>query len=142
MKSRMVDLLRAAHEAGASDLHISVDSPPILRVHGKLQPVGEEKVTAEEAVHMALALIDAEQTERFERAGELDFSYELEGLSRFRVNAYRQRGKVSIAVRTIPTQIPTLEQLQLPPILSTLAAKPQGLILVTGPTGSGKSTIF
>lgn len=140
LKSRMVELLRAAHEAGASDLHISVDSPPILRVNGKLQPVGEEKVTAAEASLMALSLIDEEQTERFERAGELDFSYELEGLSRYRVNAYRQRGKVSIAVRTIPTQIPTLEQLQLPHILSTLAAKPQGLILVTGPTGSGKSS--
>lgn len=109
-------------------------------MNGKLQPVGKEKVMADEAAHMALALIDEEQKERFERAGELDFSYELEGLSRFRVNAYRQRGKVSIAVRTIPTQIPTLEQLQLPPILSTLAAKPQGLILVTGPTGSGKSS--
>ncbi|THF76943.1 type IV pilus twitching motility protein PilT [Cohnella fermenti] len=136
----MIALLERAHHSKASDLHITAGSPPVMRIHGKLEAIGEEKIGSEQARQMALSLLSSEQAERFEQAGELDFSCELDGLSRYRVNAYRQRGKVSIAVRTIPTAIPTMAQLQLPPILSTLALKPQGLILVTGPTGSGKSS--
>ncbi|RED61705.1 twitching motility protein PilT [Cohnella lupini] len=138
--NKMTELLLEAHERKASDLHITVGSPPMLRVNGTLQPFGEERVTAEMAERMALELINDEQAERFRIAGELDFSYELEGISRYRINAYRQRGKASIAARTIPTSIPTLDQLQLPAILNSLALKPQGLVLVTGPTGSGKSS--
>lgn len=137
---QIIGLLRHSHESKASDLHISVGSPPVMRVHGTLQRIGEELVTSETASAMAMALLRPEQQERFEQAGEVDFSYELEGCSRYRINAYRQRGRVSIAIRTIPTAIPTLEQLQLPPILGTLANKHQGLVLVTGPTGSGKSS--
>jgi twitching motility protein PilT len=136
----MVELLKMAHEMNASDLHISVGSPPVLRINGSLNPISREPLNSEEAANMAAALLSREQAERFEQAGEIDFSYELEGLSRYRINAYRQRGRVSIAVRTIPTKIPSLEQLQLPAIVSTLALKPQGLVLVTGPTGSGKSS--
>ncbi|MFB9325202.1 type IV pilus twitching motility protein PilT [Paenibacillus aurantiacus] len=137
---QIISLLRQSHEWKASDLHISVGSPPVMRVHGMLQRIGEELVSAEAASVMALALLNPDQKERFEQAGEVDFSYELEGCSRYRINAYRQRGRVSIAIRTIPTAIPTLEQLQLPSILGTLANKHQGLVLVTGPTGSGKSS--
>ncbi|RKP57213.1 type IV pilus twitching motility protein PilT [Cohnella endophytica] len=136
----ILELLRTAHERKASDLHITVGSPPIVRINGMLQPVGEENVSGEQAEAMAFALITDEQKEKFRQAGEIDFSYELEEISRYRINAYRQRGKVSIAVRTIPTSIPTLDQLQLPGILASLALKPQGLVLVTGPTGSGKSS--
>ncbi|GFZ88282.1 twitching motility protein PilT [Paenibacillus marchantiophytorum] len=137
---RMVSLLKQAHESKASDLHLSVGSPPILRVHGSLQQVGSEVLQAVDTRSMAEAILSPDQIERFNQAGELDFSYELEGYSRYRINAYRQRGRVSVAIRTIPAQIPTLEQLQLPTIISSLALKPQGLVLVTGPTGSGKSS--
>ncbi|MFC4103333.1 type IV pilus twitching motility protein PilT [Paenibacillus xanthanilyticus] len=137
---QIIGLLRHSHECKASDLHISVGSPPVMRVHGILQRIGEELVSTEAASAMAMALLNQDQQERFEQSGEVDFSYELEGCSRYRINAYRQRGRVSIAIRTIPTAIPTLEQLQLPPILATLANKHQGLVLVTGPTGSGKSS--
>ncbi|MDR6549670.1 type IV pilus twitching motility protein PilT [Paenibacillus qinlingensis] len=136
----MLDLLKQAHESKSSDLHLSVGSPPVLRVHGTLQLLGQTALTADETRSMAESLLSAAQIERFQEAGEIDFSYELEGCSRFRINAYRQRGRVSVAIRTIPTAIPSLEQLQLPSIISTLALKPQGLVLVTGPTGSGKSS--
>lgn len=138
--ARMLDLLKQAHESKASDLHLSCGSPPVLRVHGTLQLIGEQSLTAEETRAIAESILSTSQIERFQEAGEIDFSYELEGCSRFRINAYRQRGRVSVAIRTIPTAIPSLEQLQLPSIISTLALKPQGLVLVTGPTGSGKSS--
>ncbi|MBB3108731.1 twitching motility protein PilT [Paenibacillus phyllosphaerae] len=137
---QILDLLRRTHESKASDLHLSVGSPPVLRVHGTLQRVGDEPITAEASSAMARALLNGEQMERFEANGEIDFSYELEGCSRYRINAYRQRGRVSVAIRTIPTKIPSLEQLQLPPVISTLTNRHQGLVLVTGPTGSGKSS--
>ncbi|MGG1550671.1 type IV pilus twitching motility protein PilT [Paenibacillus ferrarius] len=137
---RIISLLKHAHESKASDLHLSVGSPPVQRVHGTLQPIGAEPLQAEETRGMAEALLSGEQIERFQQAGELDFSYELEGCARYRINAYRQRGRVSVAIRTIPRTIPSLEQLQLPHVISTLALKPQGLVLVTGPTGSGKSS--
>ncbi|MFC5453086.1 type IV pilus twitching motility protein PilT [Paenibacillus aestuarii] len=133
-------LLRTAYESKASDLHLSVGSAPVLRVHGMLQAIPQEPLTAEDTRAMAEALLSQEQIARFREAGELDFSYELEGMSRFRINAYMQRGRVSVAIRTIPAKIPSLEQLQLPAVISQLALKPQGLVLVTGPTGSGKSS--
>ncbi|WP_308637908.1 type IV pilus twitching motility protein PilT [Paenibacillus silvisoli] len=136
----ITNLLRQAHESKASDLHISVGSPPVMRVHGTLQRIGEQAVTFELSKAMATALLNEAQLTHFEQAGEVDFSYELEGYSRYRINAYRQRGRVSIAIRTIPTRIPSLEQLQLPAVIETLATKHQGLVLVTGPTGSGKSS--
>jgi twitching motility protein PilT len=107
---------------------------------GTLHPLEGAPVTADEAAEMAEALLGSERNEVFRNAGEVDFSYPLDGGVRFRVNVYRQRGEISIAARAILAEIPSLEQLSMPPILSTLSIKPQGLILVTGPTGSGKSS--
>ncbi|TYP70108.1 type IV pilus twitching motility protein PilT [Paenibacillus methanolicus] len=136
----IISLLRRTHESRASDLHISVGSPPVMRVHGTLQRIGDQAVTSDDAGAMALSLLNDELKQRFSQAGEVDFSYELEGCSRYRINVYRQRGRVSIAIRTIPTVIPSLDQLGLPSTIGTLANKHQGLVLVTGPTGSGKSS--
>ncbi|WHY19061.1 type IV pilus twitching motility protein PilT [Paenibacillus sp. G2S3] len=133
-------LLQTAYSSKASDLHISVGSPPVIRMDGTLHPLESTPVTVDEAAEMAEALLGSERSEVFRNAGEVDFSYPLDGGVRFRVNVYRQRGEISIAARAIPAEIPSLEQLSMPPILSTLSLKPQGLILVTGPTGSGKSS--
>ncbi|KTD83815.1 type IV pilus twitching motility protein PilT [Paenibacillus etheri] len=133
-------LLQTAYSSKASDLHISVGSPPVIRMDGTLHPLEGAPVTADEAAEMAETLLGSERSEVFRNAGEVDFSYPLDGGARFRVNVYRQRGEISIAARAIPAEIPSLEQLSMPPILSTLSLKPQGLILVTGPTGSGKSS--
>ncbi|WP_440960924.1 type IV pilus twitching motility protein PilT [Paenibacillus nitricinens] len=133
-------LLQTAYSSKASDLHISVGSSPVIRMDGMLHPLEGAPVTADEAAEMAEALLGSERNEVFRNAGEVDFSYPLDGGVRFRVNVYRQRGEISIAARAIPAEIPSLEQLSMSPILSTLSLKPQGLILVTGPTGSGKSS--
>lgn len=133
-------LLQMAYSSNASDLHISVGSPPVMRMDGTLCPLEGESVVAEEAQEMAEALLGSERREIINSLGEVDFSYPLDSGVRFRVNVYRQRGEISIAARAIPADIPSLEQLSMPPILSTLALKPQGLVLVTGPTGSGKSS--
>ncbi len=134
------NLLRATVEMEASDLHLSIGVPPIMRINGYLKPYGEEILTTEQTNNYARAILTDAQHERFKTHGEFDFSYDVAGLSRFRLNVYQQRGAVSFAVRVIPRKIPTLEDLNLPPVLETLTYKPQGLVLVTGPTGSGKST--
>ncbi|MGO4181908.1 type IV pilus twitching motility protein PilT [Paenibacillus sp. MCAF9] len=139
-KEKIMDLLRQAHEQKASDLHISVGSAPTFRVNGGLKASGVEPVNSEEAMEMAGSMLNEQQMKFFQDQGEIDFSYSMTGYSRYRINIYRQQGNVSIAARLIPTQIPTLELLQLPQMIAPLANKPQGLILVTGPTGSGKSS--
>ncbi|NMO96663.1 type IV pilus twitching motility protein PilT [Paenibacillus lemnae] len=136
----ILSLLLQAHEFRASDLHISVQSPPVFRIDGALKSMNEPAITREEAWEMAKQLLGSEKMVDFQSTGEQDFSYSLGQSCRFRINIYRQRGQVSIAARIIPAQIPSFSDLGLPPILSTLADKPQGLILVTGPTGSGKSS--
>lgn len=136
----IVQLLYRTFASKASDLHISVDSPPVMRIDGKLHPLEGEKISPGEAVYMADMLLGSDRSVEFRNIGELDFSYPLDSGVRYRVNVYRQRGEVSIAARAIPVEIPSLEQLSLPPVLSSLVMKPQGLILVTGPTGSGKSS--
>lgn len=136
----IICLLHKAYHSQASDLHISVNSPPMIRVDGQLQPIDEHVTSPDDALEMAEKLLGSERMEHFQSMGELDFSYPLEDGIRFRVNVYKQRGFVSIAARSIPAQIPSLEQLGMPSVLSSLAMKPQGLILVTGPTGSGKSS--
>lgn len=136
----IVQLLHMAFESKASDLHISVGSPPVMRIDGKLQPLEGEKVLPGEAAAMAEVLLGSQRYSQLSNAGEIDFSYPLDNGVRYRVNVYRQRGETSIAARAIPVEIPSLEKLSLPPVLSSLAVKPQGLILVTGPTGSGKSS--
>ena len=134
------DLLRIVVEKGASDLHICVGIPPILRVDGQLLPTNYEKVDPQGAQRLIYDILTDEQIQRFETTFELDFSYSLARLSRFRVNVYRDRGNAAMAFRVIPARIPTLKELGLPPILEELTRLPRGLILVTGPTGSGKST--
>lgn len=133
------DLLRKAVADDASDLHLSVASPPVYRVHGQLERYGDVPLTGEQTEKMAQQLL-GKQWESFLETREYDFAYEIEGVSRFRMNIFHQKGAVSIAARIIPREIPTVEQLQLPMILQTLMTRPHGLILVTGPTGSGKST--
>jgi twitching motility protein PilT len=134
------DLLRAMHEKGASDLHIAVGIPPIIRVDGALLPVPYEKVSPQDSQRLIYDILTDEQIQRFETDLELDFSYQLARIARFRVNVYRDKGNVATAFRQIPQRIPTIKELGLPAILEELTRLPRGLVLVTGPTGSGKST--
>ncbi len=134
------DILRAAVQMKASDVHIAVDLPPMARIDGKLGPLPWETVSAREAQRLVYDILYSDQIERFERTRELDFSYGVPGVGRFRFNVFRQRGNVGVAMRAIPAKIPSLESLRLPPVLRELTKKHSGIILVTGPTGSGKST--
>ncbi|WP_211745399.1 type IV pilus twitching motility protein PilT [Paenibacillus sp. Marseille-Q4541] len=141
MHSRhIIELLRFAYESGASDLHISLHSPPVMRVDGLLLPVEGVVISSEEAWGMTDFLLGSEQRETFEEQGEVDFAYSLEDGLRFRVNVYKQSGEVSIAARLIPSHVKGLDELGLPPVVHTLTEKSQGLILVTGKAGSGKSS--
>ena len=140
MKQTIDGLLSAAFKLKASDIHLTVGVPPVFRVHGDLKRYGKEVNTPEFTLGIAKAVIPEKLYDQFLEKGELDFSYSVPGVSRFRVNAYRQRGSVSLAFRTIPTKIMTVEELGMPDTLKRLAETPQGMILVTGPTGSGKST--
>ena len=133
-------LLRGMTEKKASDLHLAVGSPPMYRISGALAPVDGEVLTPEQAQDMILMVLDETQRAKFQQEKELDFSYSIPGVSRYRGNALLQRGTVGAVFRAIPEHPPSLEAMQLPPILKEFCAKPRGLILVTGPTGSGKST--
>src|SRR6266545_1395021 len=134
--------LRYVVEREGSDLHVKVASPPMARVHGALRPIDGSEPLSEDDTKGALEHIleDATLLEEFANEGEADFSYEIRGLSRFRVNAFRQRGYVSIACRAIPFQVRTIEDLGLPEVVRKLAEEPRGIILHTGTTGAGKST--
>ncbi|HEV2440263.1 MAG TPA: type IV pilus twitching motility protein PilT [bacterium] len=134
------DLLRAAVEAGASDLHVTVGLPPMLRVSGTLRPINETRLSPEETARLAYGMFNDYRKERFEQTWDVDFSYAVGAVGRFRVNVYRQRGSVGLCARVIPDRVPSIEDLNLPPILKELTRKPRGLVLVTGPTGHGKST--
>jgi twitching motility protein PilT len=140
MKQRLDYLLRAAFEYKASDLHLTVGVPPIMRINGELKKYGQEILRPEDTEAMARSIIPNELWQQFQEKGEFDFSYGIPGVSRFRINAFKQRSCVSLAIRVVPTRIPTLDELRLPEVLKRIAEKPQGLVLVTGPTGSGKST--
>lgn len=140
MKQMVEELLQRAFDLGASDIHITVGVPPILRINGRLNRYGEEGMTPDETERLAKEMVPDSKWDEFQQKGEMDFSYSLPGVSRFRVNAYHQRSCMSLAIRVIPTEIPSLEQLKMPGVLKKIAEKPQGLVLVTGPTGSGKST--
>lgn len=135
------ELLRILIEQDGSDLHITAGSPPRLRLHGKLVPMpGYPSLTGVEAKQICYSILTDVQKHKFEEENELDFSFGLKGLSRFRGNLFVQRGTVAGAFRTIPFNIKSFLELGLPPILEDLSKKPRGLVLVTGPTGSGKST--
>jgi len=125
-----------------SDLHFTVHSKPIVRKSGGLEPYGNfnGKLSPEDLKHIVDEIMDEKQREEFEEKGEVDFSYSLPGTARFRVNAYHQRGSIGIAMRIIPDEVPTIEGMNLPSVLKKLAAQRRGLVLSTGPTGSGKST--
>ncbi|WP_040229065.1 type IV pilus twitching motility protein PilT [Bhargavaea cecembensis] len=140
MKQTIDALLSAAFQLKASDVHLTVGVPPVFRIHGDLKRYGKEPNTPQFTADVAKTVIPEKLYDDFLKHGELDFSYSVPGVSRFRVNAYHQRGSVSIAFRTIPTKIMSVEELGMPDTLKRLAETPQGMILVTGPTGSGKST--
>lgn len=127
-------------EKGASDLHITVGSPPVIRLHGSLVPLDYPKLMPQDTKEMLYGILTQEQREMLERNWEYDFSYSLPGKGRFRVNIFFQRNSLSGAFRLIPVKIPTLQELHLPLVLEEFTRKPRGLVLVTGPTGSGKST--
>jgi twitching motility protein PilT len=134
------DLLREAGERQASDLHITVGLPPMIRVDGALQALPYVVLSPNDTQRLLYDILSTDQVTKFEQSKELDFSYGVRGVGRFRVNVYRQRSSVGGALRAIPDRIPTFEQLGLPTLLRELSRKHSGLILVTGPTGSGKST--
>ena len=136
----MHQLLKAMIEKGASDLHITTGSPPQLRIDGKLHPLKMPPMTPQETKQLCYSVLTDAQKHRFEDTNELDLSFSVQKLSRFRGNVFVQRGNVSGAFRAIPFKILTFDELGLPPVVEELAKKPRGLILVTGPTGSGKST--
>lgn len=133
-------LLTTTVENKASDLHITVDIPPVFRVNGKLERIGENTLLAKDTEKLVKEVLNEEQFHDLNKKGELDTSYSLAGLGRFRVNVFKQRGAYGMVLRVVGLRIPTMEELGLPPVLKDLARKKRGLVLVTGPTGSGKST--
>ncbi len=135
------DILKAAHEKGASDIHLTVGIPPVFRLDGHLIRMEEfDRLMPDDTVDLAQYLMDAYAKNIFDEKGEVDFSWAVPGFGRYRINVFKQRGTVSMALRTVPLTVPTLDDLGLPPILKELSMKKRGLVLVTGPTGSGKST--
>ena len=133
-------LLKILVESNGSDLHITTNSPPQIRVDGKMTPLDFPPLNQVETKQLCYSVLTDAQKHKFEEENELDLSFGVKGLSRFRGNVFIQRGAVAGVFRVIPYKILTFEELNLPPIVAELAAKPRGLILVTGPTGSGKST--
>ncbi|HKZ53290.1 MAG TPA: type IV pilus twitching motility protein PilT [Candidatus Acidoferrales bacterium] len=136
----LAEMLKKMLEMRGSDLHITTNSPPRIRVDGKLRPLETPPLTASETKQLAYSVLTDAQKHRFEENWELDFSFGIKGLARFRANVFMQRGAVGSVYRTIPWQIQGFDDLGLAPVVKTLCDKPRGLILVTGPTGSGKST--
>ncbi len=135
------DLLRIAVESGASDLHLKVGSYPMMRVRGVLTPATEAKrLDHDDVVTMSAAVMSHLQGQKFRDAQEVDLAYSVPGLGRFRCNVFQQRGTVGVVLRVIPMRIRTIDELELPQVLKTIAAEERGLVLVTGTTGSGKST--
>ena len=140
IKINLHQLLKAMIEKGASDMHITTGTPPLLRVDGNVVPLKLPPLGPVETKQICFSVLTEEQKAQFEKTNELDLSFGVKGLSRFRANIYMQRGAVAGAFRTIPFKILSFDELGLPPIITELANKPSGLVLVTGPTGSGKST--
>ncbi len=134
------DLLKELVEKGGSDLHISSKLPPVMRLDGKLTRCDMPPLTPEDVENLLFPMMSNEQRRHLEQEWELDFSYGIESIGRFRVNFYKDKGNYAAAFRTIATKAPQLEELGMPPIVTQIAERPRGLVLVTGPTGSGKST--
>jgi twitching motility protein PilT len=140
MDYTIVDLLIELSERQASDLHITANIPPTLRVHGRLVRLDYEPLTPEDTRGLAFSIMREDQRKRLEKDKEIDFGYSQKGIGRFRVNCFWTKGNIAIAMRSIPERIPTMEELLIPEILSEVIQEPRGLVLVTGPTGSGKTT--
>ncbi|HVR87140.1 MAG TPA: type IV pilus twitching motility protein PilT [Planctomycetota bacterium] len=136
----MNELFVLMHERGASDLHLTVGAPPTLRVDGQLAPTPFEKLTHETVQQLVYSLLSDQQRHRFEASNELDLAFNLRGVGRVRMNVYRQTGSVGAAVRAIPSAFKTFEEIGVPKVIHEIMKLPKGLVLVTGPTGSGKST--
>ncbi len=134
------DLLKKTLEFGASDLHLTVGIPPTIRKNGRLSTIGEEKLMPSDTEALVRNMLNDEQWRKYQDAGELDLSFSLKGMGRFRVNVYKQRGTCCAAIRMVNLVIPSVEELGLPGIVTDMSKKTKGMILVTGPTGSGKST--
>src|SRR5947208_1620246 len=140
MSLSLSDLLKRLMEMSGSDLHITTNSPPQIRVHGHLVPLDLPQMTPADTKQLAYSVMTDAQKHRFEESLELDFSFGIKGLARFRANVFMQRGAVAAVYRTIPYEIRDFKMLGLPPVVAGICDKPRGLVLVTGPTGSGKST--
>src|SRR4030043_2311109 len=136
----LYDLLRMIIEKNASDLHITTGTPPRLRIDGKLEQIDHPPLTPADTKALCYSILTDAQKHKYEENNDLDLSFGVKGLSRFRANIFMQRGAVAGAFRTIPFDVRTFKDLGLPEIMNELVKKPRGLILVTGPTGSGKST--
>ncbi|MEN9215823.1 MAG: type IV pilus twitching motility protein PilT [Gloeomargarita sp. HHBFW_bins_162] len=140
MELMMEDLMEEVIQRGGSDLHLSAGLPPYIRISGKLTPTDHEPMTPEQCQRLIFSILNNNQRKIFEQNWELDCSYGIKGLARFRVNVYKDRGTVAACLRALPSKIPSFESLNLPPVVREMSEKPRGLVLVTGPTGSGKST--
>ena len=140
MTIEMQELLQLVVDRAASDLHLKVNQPPILRIAGKLVRANLPDLDATAVRKLIASMLSPEQNQQLEQTYELDCSYGIEGIGRFRVNVYKERGNFCAALRVVAPRIPTLAELGLPEITKEIAQKPRGLILITGPTGSGKST--
>ena len=140
MELMIEDLMEEVIERGGSDLHLSAGLPPYIRISGKLTPTEHEPMTPESCQRLIFSMLNNTQRKQLEQTWELDCSYGVKGLARFRVNVYKDRGTYAACLRALSSKIPTMETLGLPNIVRELSEKPRGLILVTGPTGSGKST--
>jgi twitching motility protein PilT len=134
------ELLRYTVERGASDLHLKVGNVPYIRVDGALEPTRFEQLMPADTQVFAQALLTDHKRREFEQTSEADLGYTLAGVGRFRVNVFRQRGVVGLAIRRVRSEVPTFEELRLPSVMTTLSESPRGLVLVTGPTGTGKTT--
>ncbi|MEO1145930.1 MAG: type IV pilus twitching motility protein PilT [Cyanobacteria bacterium J06638_22] len=134
------DLMEQLVEMGGSDLHLSAGIPPYFRINGHLTPIGDEPLTPEECQRLIFSMLNNTQRKTLEQTWELDCSYGVKGLARFRVNVYKDRGTYAACLRALSSKIPSFDKLALPDIVREMAEKPRGLILVTGPTGSGKTT--
>lgn len=136
----LVELLKLAADMKASDLFLKENAPPTLRVNGRVTPTDYPKLTADDVRQLAYSIMTHDQIGRFEHRHELDLAFTMENVARFRANIYQQRGSIAMVLRIIPLEIYTLDELGMPPVIKDLTMHRQGLVLVTGPTGSGKST--
>ncbi|MGI0492846.1 type IV pilus twitching motility protein PilT [Alkalinema pantanalense CENA528] len=140
MELMIEDLMEQLIEMGGSDLHLTAGLPPYFRISGKLQPIGDQALNSEECQRLIFSMLNNTQRKNLEQNWELDCSYGVRGLARFRVNVYKDRGTYAACLRALSSKIPNFEKLGLPDVVREMAEKPRGLILVTGPTGSGKTT--